>query len=168
MTTSRSLRAVPARSPTAGNSAHTRLAASYDLSRMSLEVDVAGGAEGRRMIKRVTCGSRRGGIQQFLSTSSSCQSPSSATRTCRHPLRLASAHRRRSRARQRRRCDRPLRVEPSEAVPDGGDVYTLRNIIHDWEDDRAIVILMTFRRAMGDGARPISVEPGRFLLCRTR
>ena len=46
-----------------------------------------------------------------------------------------------------------------EAVPDGGDAYILRNIIHDREEDRAIAILMTCRRAMGDGARLILVAP---------
>jgi hypothetical protein len=45
-----------------------------------------------------------------------------------------------------------------EAVPDGGDAYILRNIIHDWEDDQAVAILMTCRRAMVDGARLILVE----------
>ena len=42
--------------------------------------------------------------------------------------------------------------------PAGGDVYVLRNIIHDWQDDQAIAILTTCRRAMVDGARLILVE----------
>ena len=45
-----------------------------------------------------------------------------------------------------------------EAVPEGGDAYILRNIIHDWEDDQAVAILTTCRRAMMDGARLILVE----------
>jgi hypothetical protein len=45
-----------------------------------------------------------------------------------------------------------------EAVPEGGDAYIMRNIIHDWGDDQAVAILTTCRRAMGDGARLIVVE----------
>ena len=45
-----------------------------------------------------------------------------------------------------------------ERVPEGGDVYVLRNIIHDWEDDQAGAILTNCRRAMGAGARVLLVE----------
>ena len=45
-----------------------------------------------------------------------------------------------------------------EAVPEGGNAYILRNIIHDWEDDQAIAILTTCRRAMANDARLILVE----------
>lgn len=45
-----------------------------------------------------------------------------------------------------------------ETVPEGGDAYILRNIIHDWQDDRAIAILATCRRAMANDARLILVE----------
>ena len=45
-----------------------------------------------------------------------------------------------------------------DAVPAGGDVYVLRNIIHDWDDDQAVAILTTCRRAMTDGARLVLVE----------
>jgi hypothetical protein len=43
------------------------------------------------------------------------------------------------------------------AVPAGGDAYVLRNIIHDWQDDQAIVILKTCRRAMAAAARLVLV-----------
>jgi hypothetical protein len=33
-------------------------------------------------------------------------------------------------------------------VPAGGDIYILKNIIHDWDDDRAGQILASCRRAM--------------------
>jgi predicted O-methyltransferase YrrM len=39
-----------------------------------------------------------------------------------------------------------------QAVPGGGDVYTLKLIIHDWDDERAAAILRTCRRAMGEGS----------------
>jgi hypothetical protein len=45
-----------------------------------------------------------------------------------------------------------------DAVPAGGDVYVLRNIIHDWQDEQAIAILRTCRRAMAHGARLVLVE----------
>jgi hypothetical protein len=44
------------------------------------------------------------------------------------------------------------------SVPTGGDVYVLRNIVHDWEDDRAVAILTSCRRAMAPGARLLLVE----------
>lgn len=36
-----------------------------------------------------------------------------------------------------------------EAVPSGGDVYLLKHIIHDWDDERALQILRSIHRAMG-------------------
>jgi predicted O-methyltransferase YrrM len=39
-----------------------------------------------------------------------------------------------------------------EAVPAGGDLYFLSNIIHDWDDERAVVILRNCRRAMPPGS----------------
>jgi hypothetical protein len=39
-----------------------------------------------------------------------------------------------------------------ESVPSGGDVYILRNVVHDWDDESAIRILTTCRRAMGTSA----------------
>jgi hypothetical protein len=35
-----------------------------------------------------------------------------------------------------------------ESVPDGGDAYALKWIIHDWDDERAVTILRNCRRAM--------------------
>jgi hypothetical protein len=37
------------------------------------------------------------------------------------------------------------------AVPPGADAYIMKNIIHDWDDDRAIAILKNIRTAFGDG-----------------
>jgi predicted RNA methylase len=45
-----------------------------------------------------------------------------------------------------------------EAIPDGGDLYVLKNIIHDWPDDRAQQILKTVRSATRDGATLLLVE----------
>ena len=37
-----------------------------------------------------------------------------------------------------------------KAVPAGGDAYIMKNIIHDWDDDRAVAILRNIRTALGD------------------
>ncbi|MDX1388290.1 MAG: methyltransferase [Acidobacteriota bacterium] len=37
-----------------------------------------------------------------------------------------------------------------ESVPPGGDAYIMKHIIHDWDDDRARLILTNIREAMGD------------------
>ena len=44
------------------------------------------------------------------------------------------------------------------AVPAGGDAYIMKHIIHDWDDDRALVILRNIRQALG------GVRRGRVLL----
>ena len=53
------------------------------------------------------------------------------------------------------------RVEDGDffsAVPAGGDVYLLRKVIHDWDDERARRILRTCRSAMADGSRLLLQE----------
>jgi hypothetical protein len=45
-----------------------------------------------------------------------------------------------------------------EAVPAGGDVYLLKWIIHDWEDEESIAILRVVRAAMSEGATLLVVE----------
>lgn len=48
-----------------------------------------------------------------------------------------------------------------DAVPASGDLYLLKSIVHDWDDDRATAILMSCRRAMKERARLVLLE--RFL-----
>ncbi|MEW6273040.1 MAG: methyltransferase [Thermodesulfobacteriota bacterium] len=38
------------------------------------------------------------------------------------------------------------------AVPEGGDAYVLKHVIHDWDDERAVAILRNCRSAMRDDA----------------
>jgi hypothetical protein len=45
-----------------------------------------------------------------------------------------------------------------ESVPEGGDAYILKSIIHDWEDREAIEILRTCRRAMREGTALLVIE----------
>ncbi len=43
-------------------------------------------------------------------------------------------------------------------VPDGADGYILANVLHDWDDARAVQILQACRRAMGPRGRVLIVE----------
>jgi SAM-dependent methyltransferase len=45
-----------------------------------------------------------------------------------------------------------------DAVPEGGDAYILRHVIHDWDEPRATTILRNCRRAMRSGGRLLLVE----------
>lgn len=45
-----------------------------------------------------------------------------------------------------------------DAVPAGGDAYLLSNVIHDWDDDRAVEILRRCRAAMPDTACVLLAE----------
>ena len=40
-----------------------------------------------------------------------------------------------------------------DAVPHGGDLYVLSNILHDWDDEDASAILLRVREAIGSSAR---------------
>ncbi|SPE53727.1 Multifunctional cyclase-dehydratase-3-O-methyl transferase TcmN [Streptomyces netropsis] len=44
------------------------------------------------------------------------------------------------------------------AVPRGGDVYLLKNILHDWPDEDCLRILTTVRRAMDAGTRLLVID----------
>ncbi len=45
-----------------------------------------------------------------------------------------------------------------DAVPEGCDAYLLKNILHDWDDERSVTILENCRRAMRPGNRVLVVE----------
>jgi hypothetical protein len=57
-------------------------------------------------------------------------------------------------------ADRVERIGGSffESVPAGGDVYLLKHILHDWNDDECVAILSRVREAMAPGARLVVVE----------
>ena len=44
------------------------------------------------------------------------------------------------------------------SVPEGGDAYVLKSIIHDWEDEESVAILRTCRGAMGAQAVVLVIE----------
>jgi hypothetical protein len=55
------------------------------------------------------------------------------------------------------------RVETSggdffESVPNGGDLYLLKFILHDWDDDHSVKILRNVRRAIADGGKRYSLD----------
>lgn len=45
-----------------------------------------------------------------------------------------------------------------KAVPEGGDAYVMKHIIHDWDDEKALKILGNIKRAMRPGGRVILLE----------
>jgi hypothetical protein len=44
------------------------------------------------------------------------------------------------------------------SVPEGGDAYILKSIVHDWDDEHALAILATVRRAVPEQGRLLLVE----------
>ncbi len=44
------------------------------------------------------------------------------------------------------------------SIPPGADAYLLANVLHNWSDERALVILSVCRAAMQAGARLLVVE----------
>jgi hypothetical protein len=45
-----------------------------------------------------------------------------------------------------------------QAVPEGGDVYFMKHILHDWTDEQATVILRNCRRALGSKGKVVLLE----------
>ncbi|MFI5414844.1 MAG: methyltransferase, partial [Candidatus Lutacidiplasmatales archaeon] len=45
-----------------------------------------------------------------------------------------------------------------DAVPSGGDVYVMSRVLHDWPDDRALLLLANCRRAMANDGVLLLVE----------
>jgi O-methyltransferase domain/Dimerisation domain len=58
---------------------------------------------------------------------------------------------------RRRRCSY-VAGDFFSSVPEGADAYVLSSIIHDWDDNRAITILNTCRRAMTKNSKILLVE----------
>jgi SAM-dependent methyltransferase len=112
--------------------------AAYDLSGVVTVVDVAGGRGGLlAAVLRVNAGAR--GVLFDLPH---------VTEGAREALAVAGL------------TDR-CHVEAGnffERVPEGGDVYLLHKVVHDWEDDRARAILANCRAAMRPGGRLLMLE----------
>lgn len=70
---------------------------------------------------------------------------------------VAGARKRLGQSRLRDRCNADA-VDFFKSVPAGADAYLMKSIIHDWDDERAIIILRNCREALRN------VERGRLLL----
>jgi len=46
-----------------------------------------------------------------------------------------------------------------DKVPEGGDLYLMKSILHDWSDEDALKILTRVREAMPDSSRLLVIEP---------
>jgi hypothetical protein len=44
------------------------------------------------------------------------------------------------------------------SVPEGADVYMIKRILHDWDDERCVAILKNCRRAMNEGGRVLVID----------
>ena len=57
-------------------------------------------------------------------------------------------------------ADRLSLVEGSffDSVPTGGDIYVLKNVIHDWPDDQAVRILRNVHAAANTGTKVLLIE----------
>jgi hypothetical protein len=114
------------------------VAAGSDFSSASMIVDVGGGN-----------GSLAAGILRAH--------PHLRAIICDLPAGLAGTREYLSRQRVSDRCT-TVEADFFEKVPTGGDVYLLKNIIHDWDDEHARLILSACRRASRRGARILIVE----------
>jgi hypothetical protein len=43
-------------------------------------------------------------------------------------------------------------------VPEGGDLYILKNILHDWDDEKCILILTNIQKVMQSGSKLLIIE----------
>jgi hypothetical protein len=114
------------------------LVASLDFASARLIVDVAGGK-----------GSLAGGIVKAH--------PHLTAIICDIPAGLAEAPEYLAAIGVADRCE-VVQSDFFESVPSGGDVYLLKDILHDWDDEHAAAILSVCRRAMRRGARIMIVE----------
>lgn len=55
------------------------------------------------------------------------------------------------------RCDTAV-IDMFQSVPAGGDAYIMKHIIHDWDDERAGLILRNIRRVLPADGRVILIE----------
>lgn len=101
--------------------------AAYDFSEFGIIVDVGGG-NGALL---------RGILERY---------PQAQGALCDLPSVVANAHQIRNTAVEAR-C-KLVGVDMFQSVPAGGDVYILKQILHDWNDDEAVQILRNCRQAI--------------------
>jgi hypothetical protein len=101
----------------------------YDFSRFGLIVDVAGGHGEVLMSILNACPASRGVLAEVDHVVAGAKS------------RIAGAG-------LAERCD-AVDCDFFKSVPEGGDAYVMKHIIHDWDDERAELILKNIAKAMG-------------------
>lgn len=114
------------------------LADSYDFSKSRVLVDVGGG---------------NGSVSAMILK----RNPAMEAVVYDQPQVLEAAERYLTAAGVRSRC----RLVPGDffrSIPDGGDLYVLSNIVHDWDDARALRILKNCRAAMASTAVMLLIE----------
>jgi ubiquinone/menaquinone biosynthesis C-methylase UbiE len=110
----------------------------YDFSRASTIVDVGGGS---------------GALMEAILAAS----PDSAGTILESPAIVGETRRRLHDAGLSRRC-RVIAGDFVRSVPDGGDIYVLAFVIHNWDDRQAVRILRNCRRAMTAGGHVLVIE----------
>jgi hypothetical protein len=110
----------------------------YDFSRFAFVVDVGGGQG--LLLKEIllACPAARGILFDQAHV-------------------IASAHKVPISAELKQRCQF-VAGSFLESVPENGDAYLMKAILHDWDDDKSIEILRTCRRAMSPKARLFVIE----------
>jgi hypothetical protein len=108
---------------------------SYDFSKMQTVIDVAGG-EGGLLMRILKANSHLDGVLfELAGVIEAMQSNLEITERC-----------------------RLIAGNFLAQIPTGGDVYLLKRVIHNWEDDKAIAILRNCRQAMRAKSKVLVIE----------
>jgi len=114
------------------------VAEAYDFSEIKTLVDVAGG-NGGMLTAILKANPKLKGINADLP----------------HVLEGAQQHLEKDGVSNRVQC---VTIDMFEKVPEGGDIYLMANIIHDWPDERAVKLLGNCREALKKDGKVLLVE----------
>lgn len=114
------------------------IVAAFDFSRFATAVDVGGG-NGALLVALLRAHPRMRGVVLDL------------------PHAVAAAERAIAAAGLEDRCE-AVAGSFFDGVPAGGDVYVLRAVLHDWDDDEAVAILRSVRAAAAPDATLVVIE----------
>jgi hypothetical protein len=131
-------RTFDARSTESAGRAVAAVVKAYDFSKVDTVVDI-GGSQGGMLAAILGANPNARGVLFDL------------------PATVASAQPVLERANVLERC-RVIGGSFFENVPTGGDVYVLKSILHDWDDEKSIAILRNCAKAMKPDARLLLVE----------
>src|ERR1043166_1861975 len=114
------------------------LARAYDFTEIRLIIDVGGGYGGLLATILAACPQARGAVYDL-------------------PHLMVGARMHLANANIATRCEF-ISGSFFETIPSGADAYILKNIIHDWDDERSAEILRNCRRVIGPDAKLLIVE----------